>query len=102
MLYWERRCRHTNEEWSDLHLVAARRCGGRCRRRRLAQPAPDAPPDAAFRSMLPRLARYRAAWGDANVPCALIPNSHLPFFPTFPARQYENARMGLPGWHWPG
>ena len=50
-------------------------CGAQVRRalhaQALEQPAPDAPLDAAFRSMLPRLARYRAAWGDANVPCAL-------------------------------
>ena len=36
----------------------------------LGRPVPDAPLDATFRLMLPQLARYRVAWGDANVPCA--------------------------------
>jgi len=38
---------------------------------KLAEPPPDAPLGAAFRALALRLARYRAAWGDCDVPCAL-------------------------------
>ena len=86
-------------------------CGAQVRRglhaQALGQPAPDAPPDAAFRSMLPRLARYRAAWGDANVPCALGLYLGLCYYSViawaaFPARQMRMharaclASTGLP------
>ena len=77
--------------WSVVKSSVA--CGAQVRRAMHAQalerPAPDAPLDAAFRSMLPRLARYRAAWGDANVPCALAA--------AVPARTYEHERMRRPG-----
>ena len=37
---------------------------------KLAEPPPDAPLGAAFRARALRLARFRAAWGDCDVPCA--------------------------------
>ncbi|KAK9843657.1 hypothetical protein WJX81_001289 [Elliptochloris bilobata] len=47
-----------------------RRFATKRERRMVAQsaPPPDNPPDRVFRRMLARLGRYRAKWGDANVP----------------------------------